>query len=213
MVSYLTGGGALLKNLDKVISDETNMPVFIAENPLDCVAIGTGMALDHIELCVVIKQNKGRRRDARARSGRAALHVRADARVLRDRGRCARPHPSRPRDHRVVEGEAARRPDRREPERRGEDDRVGLLRAAAPGRPRLDAPALGGGRRVARRAAVHDGRRARARSPPRRPLRGRPQDEATSRACPPRPPLTVCSGHLSVSATETGLVSTGARPG
>ena len=46
----LTGGGALLKNLDKVISDETNMPVFIAETPLDCVAMGTGMALDNIEL-------------------------------------------------------------------------------------------------------------------------------------------------------------------
>ena len=41
----LTGGGALLKNLDKVISDQTNMPVFIAEDPLDCVAIGTGKAL------------------------------------------------------------------------------------------------------------------------------------------------------------------------
>ncbi|HEY4579183.1 MAG TPA: rod shape-determining protein, partial [Savagea sp.] len=38
----LTGGGALLRNLDRVISDETNMPVFIAEQPLDCVAIGTG---------------------------------------------------------------------------------------------------------------------------------------------------------------------------
>ncbi|WP_010303581.1 rod shape-determining protein [Kurthia senegalensis] len=46
----LTGGGALLKNLDKVISDETNMPVFIAETPLDCVAMGTGMALDNIDL-------------------------------------------------------------------------------------------------------------------------------------------------------------------
>lgn len=45
----LTGGGALLRNLDKVISDETNMPVFIAENPLDCVAIGTGMSLDQID--------------------------------------------------------------------------------------------------------------------------------------------------------------------
>lgn len=46
----LTGGGALLKNLDKVISDETKMPVFVAENPLDCVAIGTGKALDNIDL-------------------------------------------------------------------------------------------------------------------------------------------------------------------
>lgn len=54
----LTGGGALLRNLDKVISDETNMPVFIAENPLDCVAIGTGKALDHIDL-VRSQQLKG----------------------------------------------------------------------------------------------------------------------------------------------------------
>ncbi|WP_064092505.1 rod shape-determining protein [Rossellomorea aquimaris] len=46
----LTGGGALLRNLDKVISDETKMPVLIAEEPLDCVAIGTGKALDHIHL-------------------------------------------------------------------------------------------------------------------------------------------------------------------
>src|ERR1700730_12787446 len=55
----LTGGGALLRNLDKVISDETKMPVLIAENPLDCVAIGTGKALDHIHLF------KGRSRDSR----------------------------------------------------------------------------------------------------------------------------------------------------
>lgn len=46
----LTGGGALLRNFDKVISDETKMPVFIAENPLDCVALGTGKALEHIDL-------------------------------------------------------------------------------------------------------------------------------------------------------------------
>jgi rod shape-determining protein MreB len=52
----LTGGGALLKNLDKVISEETSMPVFIAENPLDCVAIGTGMALDHMN--VIRQQSK-----------------------------------------------------------------------------------------------------------------------------------------------------------
>lgn len=46
----LTGGGALLRNLDKVISEETKMPVLIAENPLDCVAMGTGDALEHINL-------------------------------------------------------------------------------------------------------------------------------------------------------------------
>ncbi|WP_342511094.1 rod shape-determining protein [Sporosarcina sp. FSL K6-1522] len=46
----LTGGGALLRNLDKTLSEETNMPVFVAEDPLDCVAIGTGKALDNFEL-------------------------------------------------------------------------------------------------------------------------------------------------------------------
>ncbi len=46
----LTGGGALLRNLDRIISEETKMPVLIAENPLDCVAVGTGNALEHINL-------------------------------------------------------------------------------------------------------------------------------------------------------------------
>ncbi|OLN23140.1 rod shape-determining protein [Domibacillus antri] len=46
----LTGGGALLKNLDNVLHAETRIPVFIAANPLDCVAIGTGKALNQIHL-------------------------------------------------------------------------------------------------------------------------------------------------------------------
>jgi rod shape-determining protein MreB len=46
----LTGGGALLRNLDKMLARETGMPVIVAENPLDCVAIGTGRALDNIHL-------------------------------------------------------------------------------------------------------------------------------------------------------------------
>ena len=46
----LTGGGALLRNLDKVLSEETDMPVIVAEEPLDCVAIGTGKALENIHL-------------------------------------------------------------------------------------------------------------------------------------------------------------------
>lgn len=45
----LTGGGALLKNIDKLISEETNIPVFIADNPLECVAVGTGESLDYIK--------------------------------------------------------------------------------------------------------------------------------------------------------------------
>ncbi len=46
----LTGGGALLEGLDRLIGEETGMPVHIAEEPLDCVAIGTGKALDSIEI-------------------------------------------------------------------------------------------------------------------------------------------------------------------
>ena len=45
----LTGGGALLKNIDKRFSKETGLPVFIADDPLACVAIGTGKALEHEE--------------------------------------------------------------------------------------------------------------------------------------------------------------------
>ncbi len=45
----LTGGGALLKNIDKLITKETGLPVVIADDPLSCVAIGTGKALDQEE--------------------------------------------------------------------------------------------------------------------------------------------------------------------
>lgn len=46
----LTGGGALLRNMDRLLAKETGMPVHVAENALDCVAIGTGRALDNIHL-------------------------------------------------------------------------------------------------------------------------------------------------------------------
>ncbi len=45
----LTGGGALLRNLAEVISDATKVPVFIAQDPLDCVVIGTGESLKNID--------------------------------------------------------------------------------------------------------------------------------------------------------------------
>ena len=45
----LAGGGALLKGLDKLINHETNMPVHIAETPLDCVVLGAGKALDNFD--------------------------------------------------------------------------------------------------------------------------------------------------------------------
>ena len=45
----MIGGGGLLRNLDKLISDETGIPCTIAEQPLMCVALGTGIALEHYE--------------------------------------------------------------------------------------------------------------------------------------------------------------------
>ncbi len=43
----MTGGGALLDGLDRILCQKTNTPVFIAENPISCVAIGTGEALEY----------------------------------------------------------------------------------------------------------------------------------------------------------------------
>ncbi|GAA0442415.1 cell shape-determining protein MreB [Lentibacillus halophilus] len=45
----LSGGGALLQNLDKVISEETEMPVFVTDDPLESVANGTGKSLEYIQ--------------------------------------------------------------------------------------------------------------------------------------------------------------------
>lgn len=46
----LTGGGAMLRGLDRLIQRETGIDVHIAENPLDCVAAGTGSVLENLEL-------------------------------------------------------------------------------------------------------------------------------------------------------------------
>jgi rod shape-determining protein MreB len=46
----LTGGGALLKRLDKLISEETHLPISIADEPLKTVAIGSGKALDNLHI-------------------------------------------------------------------------------------------------------------------------------------------------------------------
>ncbi|MBE7022420.1 MAG: rod shape-determining protein [Ruminococcaceae bacterium] len=45
----LTGGGALIRGLDVLIADETGIPVYVADNALDCVALGTGLALSAFE--------------------------------------------------------------------------------------------------------------------------------------------------------------------
>ncbi|ART78219.1 rod shape-determining protein [Sutcliffiella horikoshii] len=45
----LTGGGALLHGMDQLLAEELKVPVLVAEQPMDCVAIGTGIMLDHID--------------------------------------------------------------------------------------------------------------------------------------------------------------------
>ena len=57
----LAGGGALIKNLDKLLSLRTEMPVYIAEDPLDCVAKGTLKTLEDLEKLRTILINSRRR--------------------------------------------------------------------------------------------------------------------------------------------------------
>ncbi|MCI5166128.1 MAG: rod shape-determining protein [Candidatus Electrothrix sp. GM3_4] len=46
----LTGGGALLKNLDKLLTNETGMPIIVADDPLSSVVLGSGKALDNFDI-------------------------------------------------------------------------------------------------------------------------------------------------------------------
>lgn len=46
----LTGGGALLKNLDKHLKEETGMPIIVADDPLSSVVLGSGQALDNLDI-------------------------------------------------------------------------------------------------------------------------------------------------------------------
>ena len=58
----LAGGGALIKNLDKLISQKTGMPVYIAESPLECVVKGTGKTLEDLERLKTVLINNRKRR-------------------------------------------------------------------------------------------------------------------------------------------------------
>ena len=58
----LAGGGALINNLDKLLSEETGMMVYVAEDPLDCVVKGTGKTLENIEKLRSILMNSKKRR-------------------------------------------------------------------------------------------------------------------------------------------------------
>ncbi len=46
----LTGGGALLRNLSELLSEVTGVPCYVADDPLTCVAIGTGLALEYFDV-------------------------------------------------------------------------------------------------------------------------------------------------------------------
>src|SRR5947207_1377197 len=48
-IAVLSGGGALLRNMDKLLTQVTGVACYVAENPLYCVAKGTGMALEHLD--------------------------------------------------------------------------------------------------------------------------------------------------------------------
>ncbi|HHV44024.1 MAG TPA: rod shape-determining protein [Firmicutes bacterium] len=56
----MVGGGSLLKGLDKLISDETRMPVHVPDDPLCAVAIGTGLALEHYSLLEQVEIGRSR---------------------------------------------------------------------------------------------------------------------------------------------------------
>jgi len=58
----LAGGGSLIKNLDKLLSQVTGMPVLIADNALDCVARGAGKTLDEIDKLKTVLLNARKRK-------------------------------------------------------------------------------------------------------------------------------------------------------
>ena len=58
----LAGGGALIQNLDKLLSYKTNMPVYVAEEPLNCVVKGTEKTIEDLEKLKTVLINSRRRR-------------------------------------------------------------------------------------------------------------------------------------------------------
>ena len=58
----LTGGGALIKNLDQLLSSKTNMPIYISEEPLDCVVRGTEKVLEELSKLKPVLKNSRKRK-------------------------------------------------------------------------------------------------------------------------------------------------------
>jgi rod shape-determining protein MreB len=58
----MTGGGALLEGIDRLVSEETGLPVYVAEAPLSCVAEGTGRALSNMSVISAASKGKGFRK-------------------------------------------------------------------------------------------------------------------------------------------------------
>ncbi len=58
----LAGGGALIQNLDKLLSQKTGMPVYVAQDPLDCVVKGTGKTLEDLDRLKSVLINSRKRR-------------------------------------------------------------------------------------------------------------------------------------------------------
>ena len=58
----LAGGGALIKNIDKLIAERTEMPVYVAEDPLECVVKGTGKTLEDLERLKTVLINSRKRK-------------------------------------------------------------------------------------------------------------------------------------------------------
>src|SRR5690625_2711785 len=51
----LTGGGAMIHGIDQLLSEELKVPVFIAEEPMNCVAKGTGIMLENMDKITGVK--------------------------------------------------------------------------------------------------------------------------------------------------------------
>jgi rod shape-determining protein MreB len=56
----LAGGGTLIRGFDEMVAAETGMPVYLAESPLTCVAVGSGQALDHLDQLSLVTRQLGR---------------------------------------------------------------------------------------------------------------------------------------------------------